>query len=106
MVDKRTPPNPPAQAGQTASTLWTVFLGTALLGLVVLPRRQAGPARGAGLERETDEKHGPASHEGAAADWLSSARRTVAARRAIPLRSRSRAGRTSRCASTGSLTTT
>jgi membrane protein len=74
MVDKRTPPNPPAQAGQTASTLWTVFLGTALLGLVVLPRRQAGPARGAGLERETDEKlgpeHGPASHEGAAADWL------------------------------------
>ena len=43
MVDSRTPLAPSTPANQTASTLWTVFLGTALLGLVAVPKQRGHP---------------------------------------------------------------
>jgi membrane protein len=73
MVDPRTPPPSLTPANQPASTLWTVFLGTALLGLITLPRHRAGPPMSR-PGRETAEKLGPeggsVSHEGAAAEQL------------------------------------
>jgi membrane protein len=73
MVDSRTPPTSSTPANQTASTLWTVFLGTALLGLVALPKHRAGPPVPRPV-RTTAEKLGPeggsVSHEGAAAEQL------------------------------------
>lgn len=73
MSDQPIPPPPPAQPGQASSTLWTVFLGAALVGLVALPRRsRAGCLSAASGARKDDRKlgteDGPASHEGAAAE--------------------------------------
>ncbi|XYD09072.1 YihY/virulence factor BrkB family protein [Methylobacterium sp. NMS12] len=72
MTDQTTAPAPPAQLGQASSTLWTVFLGAALVGLVALPGRRAGsspsasgPANG---DRKLGAEDGPASHEGAEAE--------------------------------------
>lgn len=76
MTDQQpTPPTSPARAGQTTSpTLWTVFLGTALLGLVALPRSrvrmppETRPSRRTDGGREPTDDH--VSHEGAAAERL------------------------------------
>jgi membrane protein len=76
MSDQQRPqPDSFTQNEQTSSpALWTVFLGTALLGLVALPRRSSGPpyvtkpscGLGAG-SRVEDE---PVSHEGVAAEQV------------------------------------
>ncbi|GJD78893.1 MULTISPECIES: YihY/virulence factor BrkB family protein [Methylobacteriaceae] len=77
MTDQPTPPPPSTAPAQAASTLWTAFLGVALVGLVALPRRRAGPspvASGSGKdERKLGTEDGPASHEGAAAAHLAEA---------------------------------
>ncbi|MEG9524470.1 MAG: YihY/virulence factor BrkB family protein [Hyphomicrobiales bacterium] len=77
MTDQqRIQPASSLQGGQSSPspTLWTVFLGTALLGLVALPRRSSGPKDmtrpphepGAGSRAEDEA----VSHEGAAAQQL------------------------------------
>ncbi|CAO4150785.1 YihY/virulence factor BrkB family protein [Methylorubrum extorquens] len=72
MTDRPTTSAPPAQEGQVSSTLWTAFLGTALLGLVALPRRRAAfpsiASQPQGTERKLAIEDGPASHEGTAAE--------------------------------------
>ncbi|GJD49761.1 hypothetical protein OPKNFCMD_2494 [Methylobacterium crusticola] len=55
-----------------ASTIWTFFLGTALVGLVVLPRRTGGRA-GAGEAGRLGPEPGPRAHEGAAAERVAEA---------------------------------
>lgn len=77
MTDQPTPPPPSTAPAQTASTLWTAFLGVALVGLVALPRRRVGPspvASGPGKnERKLGTEDGPATHEGASAARLAEA---------------------------------
>jgi membrane protein len=66
MTDRSPVPSEPRQSA-AASTAWTIFLGTALLGLVALPRRSASrpqPRHGNQLGSE----NGPEAHEGAAAE--------------------------------------
>ena len=74
MTDQTTPPVSPAQPGQASSTLWTVFLGAALVGLVAWPGRRAGSLPGASGPAKGDRKlgaeDGPASHERAEAERL------------------------------------
>lgn len=48
----------------TSPTVWTIFLGTALLGLVALPRRRPGSRQEIGQSRLGAED-GPKTHEGA-----------------------------------------
>jgi membrane protein len=77
MTDQPTSSNPSAPPGRIPAALWTVFLGTALVGLVALPRRRMGPptvadgAGGAGGKLGTEE--GPISREGPAAARLAEA---------------------------------
>ncbi|GJE41860.1 YihY/virulence factor BrkB family protein [Methylobacterium soli] len=61
-------PGPPdrSQSG-AASTAWTIFLGTALLGLVALPRRHA-PRSQASDGGQLGRENGPKAHEGADAE--------------------------------------
>jgi membrane protein len=77
MTDHTTPPLPPATPAQASSTLWTAFLGVALVGLMALPRRREGPAPVAGGPgsdaRKLGTEDGPASHEGAAAERVADA---------------------------------
>ncbi|CAO4186181.1 YihY/virulence factor BrkB family protein [Methylorubrum extorquens] len=77
MTDQTTPPLPSAQTGQSSSTLWTAFLGVALVGLVALPRRRGDPSvivSSPGKdERKLGTEDGPATHEGAAAARLAEA---------------------------------
>ncbi|MHB2210935.1 YihY/virulence factor BrkB family protein [Methylobacterium sp. CM6257] len=74
MADPRTPLAPSAQGSHTSPVLWTAFLGTALLGLIALPRHRAFPPRGVPASRQAGEKPGSGdghvSHEGAAAGRL------------------------------------
>jgi membrane protein len=74
MTDQPTTSAPSAREGQVSSTLWTAFLGTALLGLIALPRRREASASIAsqpqGTERKLGTEDGPASHEGTAAERL------------------------------------
>ena len=73
MVDSRTPLAPSTPANQTASTLWTVFLGTALLGLVALPKHRGGPPVARTVRTKAGKlgpEGGSVSHEGAAAEQL------------------------------------
>ncbi len=78
MTDRTTPLPPPARPAQTSPTLWTAFLGVALVGLVALPRRcgDSSPiaASGPGNEgRKLGTGDGPASHEGAEAERVAKA---------------------------------
>ncbi|AWN37761.1 YihY/virulence factor BrkB family protein [Methylobacterium radiodurans] len=77
MTDQPNPTTPPAQPGQAPSTLWTAFLGVALVGLVALPRPRGGPlsvaSRAVGDDRKIGTEDAPASHEGAAAERLAAA---------------------------------
>ena len=62
------------EEGSTSPLLWTAFLGTALLGLVALPRRRTVPMpakapSGGGLAKPGTGE-GPASHEGAEAEHV------------------------------------
>jgi len=56
-----------ASSSAATSMAWTIFLGTALLGVVALPRRGATPPRvkGAG---QLGAEDGPTAHEGQAAE--------------------------------------
>lgn len=67
MPDQLDRPPAPAASAQTSSALWTAFLGTALLGLVALPRRRvASPSSASqpeGTGRKLGTEDGPASHE-------------------------------------------
>ena len=47
---------------------WTVFLGTALLGVVALPRRRGAPPLRATGASQLGAEDGPAAHEGRAAE--------------------------------------
>ncbi|OAH34473.1 hypothetical protein AX289_23560 [Methylorubrum populi] len=77
MTDQTTPPLPATASPQTSSTLWTAFLGVALVGLVALPRRRSGSSPGASHfsagERKLGTEDGPASQEGAAATRVAEA---------------------------------
>lgn len=65
---------PRTSAGLPSPTLWTVFLGAALLGLIALPRRNSGPphvpARARDVGEKSDAEDDTVSHEGAAAERL------------------------------------
>src|SRR3954468_8364992 len=62
-----TPKSPPDSSSSAASTAWTIFLGTALLGLVALPRRGASPPR-ASSGNQLGAEDGPKAHEGSDAE--------------------------------------
>ncbi|MBN6818312.1 YihY/virulence factor BrkB family protein [Methylobacterium radiotolerans] len=74
MTDQPAPPPSPAATTPTSPTLWTAFLGVALVGLVALPRRRGSSSRIASGSGKGDRKLGfkdePVSHEGAAADHV------------------------------------
>lgn len=75
MTDQQPIASTPQDRGEQASaTLWTVFLGTALLGLIALPRGRTASQQVLRPEHEMGEKLGtkdnPVSHEGAAAERL------------------------------------
>ncbi|TNC11677.1 YihY/virulence factor BrkB family protein [Methylobacterium terricola] len=78
MTDQPTSTPPSARPERTSPTLWTAFLGVALVGLVALPKRRGGslPAassRPAKEDRKLGTEDGPVSHEGAAAERLAEA---------------------------------
>ena len=56
-----------SSSSTTVSLVWTVFLGTALLGVVALPRRSALPRR-ASRGDQLGSEDGPEAHEGEAAE--------------------------------------
>ena len=59
---------PPGGSSSAATSMaWTIFLGTALLGVVALPRRRASPPRKAG-DSQLGAEDGPETHEGRAAE--------------------------------------
>ena len=62
----RVPPSTPQPRAGTSPAIWTIFLGTALLGLVALPRRGPHP-RQEGSSNQLGVEDGPKVHEGAAA---------------------------------------
>ncbi|WP_336490058.1 YihY/virulence factor BrkB family protein [Methylobacterium nigriterrae] len=59
--------SPPDSSSTAASTAWTIFLGTALLGLVALPRQRASLPR-AKSANQREAKEGPKTHEGSDAE--------------------------------------
>jgi membrane protein len=71
---QRIPRVPRAQVDQTSSVLWTVFLGTALLGLIAFPRRRAASPQvwrsGQGAIANLGPDDSSVSHEGAAAERI------------------------------------
>ncbi|KMO37574.1 YihY/virulence factor BrkB family protein [Methylobacterium aquaticum] len=66
MIDHISTPTDKSQSG-SASTVWIVFLGMALLSVVALPRRSPRWAQSDGAGQLGPEE-GPRSHEGAAAE--------------------------------------
>lgn len=64
--------SPPDSSSTAASTAWTIFLGTALLGLVALPRRRAPLSRASGTNQLGVEE-GPRTHEGSDAERVAEA---------------------------------
>ncbi|AWN42586.1 YihY/virulence factor BrkB family protein [Methylobacterium durans] len=59
---------PPRSSSSAATSMaWTMILGTALLGVVALPRRGSSPPRARGTSQLGAEE-GPAAHEGRAAE--------------------------------------
>ena len=62
----KTPPDSSSSAA--TSMAWTVFLGTALLGVVALPRRREAPRSRANGASQLGAEDGAAAHEGGAAE--------------------------------------
>jgi membrane protein len=62
----RIPPLTSQPRTETSSTVWTIFLGTALLGLVAIPYRRSSPRPARGSS-ELGVEDGPKIHEGAGA---------------------------------------
>jgi len=62
-----TKPLPDSSSSAAASTAWTIFLGTALLGLVALPRRRASLAK-ANNANQRGAEEGPKVQEGSDAE--------------------------------------
>ncbi|MCC0808301.1 YihY/virulence factor BrkB family protein [Methylobacterium sp. W2] len=62
----RIPTSTPQPRTQTSPAIWTIFLGTALLGLVALPRRASG-SRIEGGSNQLGAEDGPKIHSGMSA---------------------------------------